>query len=85
MMRNSFEVVELMSVPGRKDMIAVLKVIAGDIYSVHGTLSCPSLAGNWRVTSVLTSTPTLNDITRVAVGLDGPPGLVPGMLLSDKN
>jgi len=78
---NTFEVVELMSVPGRMDRLVVLKVLSGSPFKVKGNLNSPQAPGNWRVTSALTSQSP--DPSRVAVGLEGPAGLAPGMLLED--
>lgn len=78
---NTFEVVELMSVPGRKDKLAVLRVLSGSPFQVQGALKSPQVGGTWRVTSALPSQSP--DPTRVAVGLDGPAGLTTGMLLED--
>ena len=80
-MSNKFEIVDVMSVPGRKDVLAVLKVISGDVSLASDSLSSPQLSGQWRIISTLTSNPAMLNALQVAVGLDGPLGLLPGMEL----
>lgn len=81
-MSNTFEVIEVVSVLGRKDVLVVLESLTGDAYSVRGTLCSPQISGRWRITSVLPGNPSA-PASRIAIGLDGPMGLAPGMLLTD--
>jgi hypothetical protein len=82
---NRFRVVDVFDIPGRRDRIAVLEVLEGDVDSVASPLVSAETSGQWRLTAKVHAGPFNNasDVqrNRVPIGIEGPLTLAVGMEL----
>ncbi len=83
--KRRFRIIDIQSIPGRTDMIAVIEPVGG-CKLASGSLFSPEILGEWRFTSIGQFEPI--DPTRepatMLVGIEGPNCLKNGMELIEK-